>query len=150
MERIASFSVDHNRIRPGIYISRVDGDITSFDLRTRKPNGGDYMDNVTMHTVEHMLATYLRGGPIGGQVIYFGPMGCRTGFYLLTRDLAPEAVLAALILALEQTVAHTGAVFGSTEAECGNYKELDLESAHRECAAYLSILKNYKGDFCYE
>jgi S-ribosylhomocysteine lyase len=69
MKKIASFSVDHNKIRPGIYISRIDGDITSFDLRTRTPNAGDYMDNVTMHSVEHMLATYLRNGEIGPQVI---------------------------------------------------------------------------------
>ncbi len=150
MKRIASFSVDHDKITPGIYISRMDGDITSFDLRTRKPNAGDYMDNVTMHSVEHMLATFLRNGEIGGSVIYFGPMGCRTGFYLLTRDLAPQAVLAALITALEQTVAHTGPVFGATAKECGNYRELDIDAARAECAAYLAVLKNYKGDFTYE
>lgn len=83
MDRIASFSVDHDLIEPGIYISRIDGDIVTYDLRTRKPNAGDYMDNLTMHTVEHMLATFLRNSEIGGEVIYFGPMGCRTGFYLL-------------------------------------------------------------------
>lgn len=82
MDRIASFSVDHDLIEPGIYISRIDGDIVTYDLRTRKPNAGDYMDNLTMHTVEHMLATFLRNSEIGGEVIYFGPMGCRTGFYL--------------------------------------------------------------------
>lgn len=85
MDRIASFSVDHDLIEPGIYISRIDGDIVTYDLRTRKPNAGDYMDNLTMHTVEHMLATFLRNSEIGGEVIYFGPMGCRTGFYLLVR-----------------------------------------------------------------
>ena len=79
MDRIASFSVDHDLIEPGIYISRIDGDIVTYDLRTRKPNAGDYMDNLTMHTVEHMLATFLRNSEIGGEVIYFGPMGCRTG-----------------------------------------------------------------------
>ena len=114
MKKIASFSVDHDKIRPGIYISRIDGDITSFDLRTRTPNAGNYMDNVTMHSVEHMLATYLRGGEIGKSVIYFGPMGCRTGFYLLTRDLEPVAVLEALKKALAATVAHEGAIFGNT------------------------------------
>lgn len=150
MKKIASFSVDHDKIRPGIYISRIDGDITSFDLRTRTPNAGDYMDNVTMHSVEHMLATYLRNGEIGAQVIYFGPMGCRTGFYLLTRDLSPETVLAALINALEQTVAHKGEVFGASAKECGNYRELDITAAKTECAAYLNVLKNYKGDFGYE
>ncbi len=149
MKQIASFSVDHDKIRPGMYISRIDADITSFDLRTRTPNAGEYMDNVTMHSVEHMLATLLRNGEIGDKVIYFGPMGCRTGFYLLTRDLAPAAVLSALKNALVATLAHEGEVFGATRKECGNYKELDLEAAKRECAAYLAVLQEHKGDFSY-
>lgn len=151
MERIASFSVDHDKIVPGMYISRIDGDITSFDLRTRTPNAGDYMDNITMHSVEHMLATFLRGGSIGKQVIYFGPMGCRTGFYLLTRDLEPATVLQALCTALEATIAHEGEVFGASRQECGNYLELDLAAAKKECAAYLDVLKKHdrKGDFDY-
>ena len=150
MKQIASFSVDHDKIREGMYISRIDGDITSFDLRTRVPNAGSYMDNVTMHSVEHMLATLLRNGSIGEHVIYFGPMGCRTGFYLLTRDLAPDTVRAALQAALEQTLAHEGEVFGATRKECGNYLELDIEAAKRECAAYLNVLKQHKGDYSYE
>lgn len=150
MKQIASFSVDHDKIREGMYISRIDGDITSFDLRTRVPNAGSYMDNVTMHSVEHMLATLLRNGSIGEHVIYFGPMGCRTGFYLLTRDLAPDTVRAALQTALEQTIAHEGEVFGATRKECGNYLELDIEAAKRECAAYLNVIKQHKGDYSYE
>lgn len=149
MERIASFSVDHDKILPGMYISRIDGDITSFDLRTRTPNAGDYMDNVTMHSVEHMLATYLRGGEIGKSVIYFGPMGCRTGFYLLTRDLDPVTVREALKKALAATVSHEGEVFGKSRQECGNYKELDINKAKTECAAYLAVLEQNKGDFSY-
>ena len=149
MKQIASFSVDHDKIREGMYISRIDGDIVSFDLRTRKPNAGNYMDNITMHSVEHMLATYLRNGEIGKHVIYFGPMGCRTGFYLLTRDVAPTAVLGALKNALAATVAHEGEVFGATRKECGNYRELGIDAAKRECAAYLKILEEHKGDFSY-
>lgn len=149
MERIASFSVDHDKIAPGMYISRIDGDITTFDLRTRRPNSGVYMDNVTMHTVEHMLATFLRGSEIGGSVIYFGPMGCRTGFYLLTRDVEPLRVLEVLKGALADTLAHTGEVFGASRKECGNYRELDLAAGQRECAAYLEVLKQHKGDFSY-
>ena len=149
MKRIASFSVNHDTIVPGMYISRVDGDITTFDLRTRRPNCGDYMDNRTMHSVEHMLATYLRGGSIGAHVLYFGPMGCQTGFYLLTRDLPPEAVRSALLEALRATVAHEGEMFGSTRVECGNYRNLSLADAKRECAAYLQVLEQHKGDFRY-
>ena len=96
-----------------------------------------------------MLATLLRGGEIGENVIYFGPMGCRTGFYLLTRDLSPERVLAALKKALADTVAYEGAVPGASRVECGNYRELSLDSAKRECAAYLAVLENHKGDFSY-
>jgi S-ribosylhomocysteine lyase len=150
MKRIASFSVDHDKISPGMYISRIDGDITSFDLRTRTPNAGDYMDNVTMHSVEHMLATLLRNGTLGDKIIYFGPMGCRTGFYLLTRDAEPLCVRTALIEALEGTLAHEGDVFGATRAECGNYRELDITAAKRECARYLEVLKMHKGEFGYD
>ena len=78
INRIASFSVDHDYIVPGIYVSRIDGDITTFDLRTRKPNEGDYMDNLTMHSVEHMFATYVRNSDVAQSVVYFGPRGCQT------------------------------------------------------------------------
>ena len=149
MKRIASFSVDHDKITPGLYISRIDGDIVSYDLRTRTPNAGDYMDNVTMHSVEHMLATFLRNSPIGDHVIYFGPMGCRTGFYLLVRDLPHDAAFESLKEALAATCAHTGEVFGATRRECGNYRELDIEAAKRECARYLAVLNDYKGDYRY-
>ena len=149
MKQIASFSVDHDKILPGMYISRIDGDITTFDLRTRKPNAGEYMDNVTMHTVEHMLATLLRSSEIGDSVIYFGPMGCRTGFYLLTRDIASEQVLTVLKKALADTVAYEGRVPGASRIECGNYRELDLAAAKKECAAYLAVLNDHKGDFSY-
>ena len=92
MEKIASFTVDHDKIEPGIYISRIDGDIVTYDMRTRKPNMGDYMDNLTMHSVEHMFATYIRNSEISDNVIYFGPMGCQTGFYLLVRNEQSEDV----------------------------------------------------------
>ena len=144
MERIASFSVDHDKIVPGIYVSRIDGDITTFDLRTRVPNGGDYVDPVTMHSVEHMLATYLRNSEIGKSIIYFGPMGCGTGFYLLTRNEKNERVLEVLLDCLEKTVNHDGEMFGGTKKECGNYKALSLDSAKEECRRYLDILKSKK------
>ena len=111
MNRIASFCVDHDKIVPGIYISRIDGDITTYDLRTRKPNAGNYMDNLTMHSMEHMFATYIRNSSIGGSVIYFGPMGCRTGFYLLVRDVAPEKVLQQVCGTLSAIVGHHGEMF---------------------------------------
>ena len=141
VRRIASFSVNHDFVDEGIYVSRIDGDVTSYDLRTRKPNMGDYMDNVTMHSVEHMFATYVRNSEIGERVIYFGPMGCRTGFYLLVRDAENGEVLKVVLETLEKIVAHEGEVFGKSRVECGNYLELDMESARREAKRYLEALK---------
>ena len=148
--RIASFSVDHDKIGVGIYVSRIDGDITTFDLRTRIPNNGDYLDDITMHSVEHMLATFLRNSNIGDKVIYFGPMGCRTGFYLLTRAVDNLEVLSELKLALKKTIEYDGEIFGGTRKECGNYKCLSLESAKLECKRYLDVLNSLENiDFKY-
>ena len=150
-KKIESFKIDHNKLKEGIYISRTDGDIVTYDLRTRKPNMGDYMDNVTMHSVEHMIATFIRSSEIGDSVIYFGPMGCQTGFYLLVRDnILKEDVLSALKDVLEKTISHEGDVFGASQIECGNYKSLDIEKAKAECRRYLEILNGCEPDFKYE
>lgn len=149
INKIASFTVDHDLLTEGIYVSRIDGDITTYDLRTRVPNMGDYMDNLTMHSVEHMLATYVRASAIGERVIYFGPMGCQTGFYLLVRDADNSETLAVIKDVLSKIVAHTGDMFGAVRRECGNYKNLDLDAAKRECARYLEILNDKENDFIY-
>ena len=149
INKIASFEVDHDKIGVGIYVSRIDGDITTYDLRTRVPNSEDYLDDVTMHSVEHMIATYLRNSAIGKNVIYFGPMGCRTGFYLLTRNLSNETVLYELKLALQKTINHQGEIFGGTKKDCGNYKCLSLESAKIECKKYLDALNQKTQTFIY-
>ena len=148
--KIASFTVDHDLLTEGIYISRVDGDITTFDLRTRVPNAGDYMDNLTMHSVEHMFATYVRASEIGDRVIYFGPMGCQTGFYLLTRGVEPETVLQVVIDVLRRIVNHDGEMFGAVRRECGNYLNLDLAKAKAECKRYLDVLTSKENDFLYK
>lgn len=149
-EKIASFRINHDTLTEGIYVSRIDGDVTTYDLRTRVPNAGDYMDNLTMHSVEHMLATYLRSGSISEKIIYFGPMGCQTGFYLLVRDADNAEVLSAVCEALLLTVSHNGEIFGKAKAECGNFQNLDIEAARRECARYLDILNNKENNFKYE
>lgn len=151
MQKITSFTVDHDKIMPGMYISRIDGDIITFDLRTRRPNMGSYMDTRTMHSVEHMLATYLRNGEIGENVIYFGPMGCQTGFYLLVRNAVNETVLSVVKDVLRQILAYEGPVFGASRIECGNYANLDLALAHEECRRYLDVLEQYPNiDFKYK
>lgn len=148
-KKIASFTIDHNKLSPGIYISRIDGDIVTYDLRTRKPNMGDYMDNITMHSVEHMIATYIRSSNIGEDIIYFGPMGCQTGFYLLVRNGDNETVLSVLKDVLQKVIDHEGDVFGASQIECGNYKNLDITSAKEECKTYLDVLNGYTPDFKY-
>ena len=150
INKIASFTVDHDLLTEGIYVSRIDGDITTYDLRTRVPNAGDYMDNLTMHSVEHMFATYVRASEIGDRVIYFGPMGCQTGFYLLVRDAENGEVLENVKDVLSKIIHHDGEMFGAVKRECGNYLNLDLASAKRECERYLVILNSKENDFLYK
>ena len=142
IQKIQSFTVDNDKLEPGLYISRVDGTVTTYDLRTRKPNAGDYMDNLTMHSVEHLFATYIRSSSIGPKVLYFGPMGCQTGFYLLVDSTPKEQVLEAIEAVLRQIIAHTGPVFGAARKECGNYRNLNLEAAQLECRRYLQVLED--------
>ena len=149
VEKIASFTVNHDTLTEGIYISRIDGDVTTYDMRTRIPNAGDYMDNLTMHSFEHMFATYIRSSDISERVLYFGPMGCQTGFYLLVRGEEHNEVLAAVLEVLEQVLAHTGEIFGNTAIECGNYRNLSLESAKVEAERYLKVLRSKTNDFRY-
>ena len=150
INKIASFTVDHDLLTEGIYVSRVDGDITTYDLRTRIPNAGDYMDNLTMHSVEHMFATYVRASEIKDDVVYFGPMGCQTGFYLLVRNADNLRVLAIVKDVLSKIINHDGEMFGAVRKECGNYLNLDLASAKLECERYLTILNNKENDFLYK
>lgn len=150
MRKIASFSVNHDKITEGIYISRIDGDITTYDMRMRKPNMGDYIDNLTLHSLEHMFATYVRNSEIGENVIYFGPMGCQTGFYLLTRDIENEVVLKAVKDVLVKIINHDGEIFGNTREECGNYRNLNLDAAKLESKRYLDVLNSYEVTFKYE
>ena len=150
MNKIASFTVNHDKITEGIYISRIDGDITTYDMRMRKPNMGDYIDNLTMHSLEHMFATYVRNSKIGSSVIYFGPMGCQTGFYLLVRSVADREVLDTVKAVLKSIIDHTGEIFGNTREECGNYRNLNLEAAQIESKRYLDVLNSKEVTFKYE
>ena len=137
---ITSFSINHDVLLPGLYVSRVDGDVTTYDMRTRRPNTGDLMDNSTMHSLEHMFATYIRNGDLKDSVVYFGPMGCQTGFYLLVRNADNAEVLRQVRLTLMKILAHEGPVFGASSRECGNYRNLSLAAAKTEAKRYLSEL----------
>ncbi|MBQ6844820.1 MAG: S-ribosylhomocysteine lyase [Agathobacter sp.] len=140
MERIKSFQINHNILEPGFYISREDDNVITYDLRTRKPNAGDYMDNATMHSLEHMFATYARNSAVTDKVIYFGPMGCQTGFYFLVKDLAPVEVFELTKQILKDILDYEGPVFGASAIECGNYANLDLALAKTEAEKYLAVL----------
>ena len=150
IKKIASFTVDHRFINPGIYISRIDGDVTTYDLRTRKPNCGDYMDNLTMHSLEHMFATFVRSSEIGEDVLYFGPMGCQTGFYLLVRNADNDIVRKVVLKTLDNIIEYDGEMFGESEIECGNYKNLSIESAKKEALRYKESLMLDSNNFLYK
>ena len=150
VKKIASFEVNHNLLTEGIYVSRIDGDITTYDLRTRIPNAGDYMDNLTMHSLEHMFATYVRSSEIADSVIYFGPMGCQTGFYLLVRNADNGKVLHVVKATLRRIIDHDGEIFGYSAIECGNYRNLDLAAAKIEAERYLAVLDGRDHDFKYK
>ena len=150
MDKIASFTVNHDKIIEGIYVSRIDGDIITYDMRMRKPNMGDYIDNLTIHSLEHMFATYVRNSDKSDKIIYFGPMGCQTGFYLLVRNETNENVLTLVKDVLKKIISHKGEIFGNTREECGNYRNLNLEAAQIEAKRYLDILNSKEVTFKYE
>ena len=144
MEKIASFAINHDKLKPGLYTSRVDGDVATYDLRTVTPNCGAYMDNDEMHTFEHLFATYARNSPMGGDIIYFGPMGCRTGFYLLVRErLTPDMSIALTLDTIAKIAAHEGEIPGNTPAECGNAAEHSLPKAKALAEKMAGILKGW-------
>ena len=144
MERIASFSVDHDALEKGMYISRADGDVITYDIRMKKPNRGDYLGNGELHTFEHLFATYARNSEFGADVIYVGPMGCRTGFYLLLRDrVSPEDAIRLVRESFAFISEFEGEIPGAKRRECGNYREHDLAGARRTALDMLDVLKDW-------
>ena len=144
MKKITSFTVDHNTLEKGIYISRIDGDITTYDMRFIKPNTPPFLPNPVMHTIEHLFATYSRNSKYADNVIYFGPMGCRTGFYFLVRDLDNQTALDLIKETLKKCIDHHGDIPGNTAIECGNYLEHDVEGANKALKKYFDTIKDYK------
>ena len=143
MKKIASFTIDHEKLEKGMYISRIDGDIVTYDIRMKKPNAGDYLSTAAAHTIEHLFATFARNSEIAPSVIYVGPMGCRTGFYLLLRDsITREEALALVKQAFVFISDYEGKIPGSERKECGNYAEHDLEGAKAVARDMLDVLKN--------
>ena len=130
MKKIASFTINHDTLEKGMYISRVDGDVVTYDIRMKKPNGGDYFAMSAAHTLEHLFATYARNSEFGKDIVYVGPMGCRTGFYLLVRDtLSHENAIKLVQESMAFISDFEGEIPGSKQEECGNYLDHDLAGA---------------------
>ncbi len=146
LKKIASFEVDHDRLQRGIYTSRIDGDVVTYDIRMKTPNKGDYLSNPAMHTTEHIIATFVRSSEYSDRIVYFGPMGCRTGFYLLVREISPEEVIKLVKNAFKFLADYNGEIPGVSSVECGNYLEHNLEDAKSEAEKYVAVLENYTAE----
>ena len=150
MEKIKSFTVDHLKLLPGLYVSRVDTmdgfTFTTFDIRVTRPNFEPVMDTSICHTIEHLGATYFRNY-YPNETMYFGPMGCRTGFYLLWKgDVSALKMKPIMIKMFEFILDYEGAIPGASKVECGNYLDLNLDMAKYYAKKYLDILNNNDWD----
>ena len=146
MEKKASYQINHNTLQPGMYISRVDGDVVTYDVRFVRPNQPPFLPTPAMHTIEHLAATYVRNSPLKEHILYFGPMGCRTGFYFLTRGISHEQAIGLMAQAMAFTAAYEGAIPGVSAEECGNWLEHDLDGARLWAASMQKVLENYTED----
>lgn len=142
MDKILSFQVDHINLKEGIYISRVDEvegtPVVTYDIRMLKPNS-DLLNMKAVHSIEHIVATYVRNSRYKDRVIYFGPMGCRTGFYFITKDYLED--IRDFIREAFVFVCNATEIPGVSEVECGSYLEHNLQEARLEALAYVNILK---------
>lgn len=145
MNKITSFCIDHDKLGKGLYVSRIDGDVITYDMRMVVPNAGVYLENAGLHTFEHLLATYVRNSKYREQIIYVGPMGCRTGFYFLTRDtMSKEETIKLLQEAMAFISDFHDAIPGAQESkECGNYLDHNLEQANVYAKDYREVIKQW-------
>lgn len=145
MKKIASFTVNHDTLERGMYISRIDGDVVTYDIRMKKPNAGDYLQMSAAHTLEHLFATYARNSDVGEHIVYVGPMGCRTGFYLLVRDkVTPQRAIALVKESMAFARDFVGEIPGNKKEECGNYLDHDLSGAKAIAAETYEVLKTWQ------
>ncbi|MEG1609488.1 MAG: S-ribosylhomocysteine lyase [Clostridia bacterium] len=140
MDNIKSFELDHNTMTPGFYCLGEAHDVTTYDMRFKYPNKGDYISYAALHSIEHLFAVVIRNSDIKDKVVYFGPMGCRTGFYLLLWKTSEAEAKQKTIECLEQCLS-LDYVPGTKPIECGNCKEHNLAEAQQEIANYLKVIK---------
>lgn len=144
MKTIASFTINHDLLDVGMYTSRVDGDVVTYDVRMKKPNAGEYLEDSGLHTFEHLFATFARNSEYSDSVVYVGPMGCRTGFYFLVRDsISPEKAINIVYDAFCFIADFEGTIPGSERKECGNYVAHDLVAAKKYAKDMLPLLRDW-------
>lgn len=151
MKKIASFEVNHDILEKGLYTSRIDGDAITYDIRMKVPNKGDYLSTGGMHSIEHLFATYARNSSLSENVIYVGPMGCRTGFYLILRDTVDKnSVLELVRESMKFIRDFDGEMPGGKRQECGNYLDHNIPEAKEVAKDMLKVLEKWKEeDFVY-
>ena len=143
MKTVPSAQMDHNVLKKGIYISRIDEDITTYDIRMKEPNRGDYLTNSAMHTMEHIFNAYVKNTEFGDNIIYFGPMGSRTGFYLLTRSLSDNYSVQFIKDAFRHIAEFWGRIPDASPADCANCLEHNLPQAKEEAKEFLEVIENW-------
>ena len=143
MKKIASFTIDHTILPKGMYVSRVDGDVTTYDIRMRRPNVEEVLTNGSIHTIEHLFATFVRNSEFTDNIIYFGPMGCRTGCYFLARGMDGQDVIKLTREAFRFIAEYEGEIPGVSAVECGNYRDHDLSQAKIDAKEMVEVLTDY-------
>lgn len=138
MEKITSFTIDHLNHPAGIYLSRRDGDVYTYDVRICKPYSDPLLSNAEMHSLEHLLATVLRNGKLSEKVVYVGPMGCQTGFYVLYRDVEPNEAERDIVEAFRYVSTYGGEMPGNSKSECGYCLNLSVEAARNAASLFLA------------
>jgi LuxS protein involved in autoinducer AI2 synthesis len=146
LQLIKSFQVNHDKLKKGMYTSRIDGDIITYDLRMKVPNAGSYLDDAALHTIEHLFATFVRSSALSQNIVYVGPMGCRTGFYFITRGLDDAQAITLVKQSFDFIARFEGEIPGAKRRECGNYLNQDLVGAKAEARGYLAVLETVGTD----
>ena len=143
MKKVPSLQIDHNILKKGIYISRIDDDITTYDIRMKEPNRGDFLTNSAIHTIEHIFKTFISTTEFGDNIIYFGPMASRTGFFLLTRSLTDNYSIQLIRDGFRYVAEFWGRIPEASNKECGNCLEHNLPQAKEEAKEFLEIIKDW-------
>ncbi|MBQ7202949.1 MAG: S-ribosylhomocysteine lyase [Eubacterium sp.] len=146
MKIIPSADINHDILKKGVYISRIDDDITTYDIRLKEPNRGDYLTNSALHTIEHIFKYYAHGTEFGDNIIYFGPMGSRTGFCLITRSLSDNYSIQLIKDAFKYITEFWGKIPNADHTECANCLEHNLPQAKEEAKAFLEVIEDWTKD----